>query len=191
MASTAVSASSVASSSSFPPSSGVKSGPAASASSVTSSSSFPPSSGGKSSVSSKSKRKQSALGELDGQGSLKRRGARSVSASSPVSPGDAAILANFHGSMNHFSDVIHGNNSNNPHAIIKDATSKLNGTWGQEDCLTYGQKIVLLKLFRSVDYMASMYASMEDGRLRRGWVLSELIPHQTEIAQLDAGDLSL
>lgn len=87
--------------------------------------------------------------------------------------------------MNHFSDVVHLNNETQPHTILKDATSKLNGAWGAEDKFTDGQKIVLLKLFRQNQAIASLYASTENCRVRRGYALSELEPFQSEIDGYD------
>jgi hypothetical protein len=149
------------------------------------------------SVSSRSvstgKRKQSAL-ELDVQGSLKRRGPRRTSAPKaknnapqppPLAPGESAILHGFQGSMNHFSDVVHINNETQPHTILKDASSKLNGAWGAADKFTDGQKIILLKLFRQNQAIASLYASTENSRVRRGYALSELEPYQNEIDAID------
>ena len=95
------------------------------------------------------------------------------------------MLHNFHDSVTRFSDVVHINTESQPHAILKDATSKLNGSWGTEDKLTDGQKIVLLKLFRQNQGIASLYASTENSRVRRGYVLSELEPHQDEVDSYD------
>jgi hypothetical protein len=117
---------------------------------------------------------------------LKRRGPRS-SGSKVLEPppAEAAILHGFQGSMNHFSDVVHSNNENQPHTILKDATSKLNGAWGVADKFTDGQKIILLKLFRQNQGIASLYASTENSRVRRGYALSELEPYKTEIDNFD------
>jgi hypothetical protein len=83
--------------------------------------------------------------------------------------------------MNHFSDVVQLNNETQPHTILKDATLKLNGAWGVEDRFTDGQKIVLLRLFRQNQAIASLYASTENSRVRRGYILSELVPFQDEV----------
>lgn len=90
--------------------------------------------------------------------------------------------------MNHFSDIIHINNETQPHAILKDATSKLNGTWGAADKFTDGQKIFLLKLFRQDQAIASLYASTENSKIRRGYALSELVPYKNEIDNIDRED---
>lgn len=87
--------------------------------------------------------------------------------------------------MNHFSDVVHLNNESQPHTILKDATSKLNGAWGVADKFTDGQKIILLKLFRQNQGIASLYASTENSRVRRGYALIELEPYQNEIDNFD------
>lgn len=141
-----------------------------------------------SSISTRSKRKQSAITDPDDQGSLKRRGPR-ISSGNTASAGEAAILHGFQGSMNHFSDVVHLNNETQPHTILKDATSKLNGAWGTMDKFTDGQKIVLLKLFRQNHGIASLYASTENSRVRRGYVLSELEPHQAEVDSYDNDEI--
>lgn len=141
-----------------------------------------------SSISSKGKRKYSAITDIDNQGSLKRRGPRSSSGTNAPA-GESAILHGFQGSMNHFSDVIHLNNETQPHTILKDATSKLNGAWGAVDKFTDGQKIVLLKLFRQDQAIASLYASTENSRVRRGYALIELQPYQSEIDSYDAEDI--
>jgi hypothetical protein len=143
------------------------------------------------SISSKGKRKQSAIPDLDDHGSLKRRGRQSHSSSSKVPelpPAEAAILHGFQGSMNHFSDVVHLNNESQSHSILKDATLKLNGAWGAADKFTDGQKIILLKLFRQDQGIASLYASTENGRVRRGYVLVELEPYQKDIDSFDRED---
>lgn len=129
------------------------------------------------------KRKQSAIPDLDDQGSLKRRGPRN--SGSKAQPVDSAILHGFQGSMNHFSNIVHLNNESQPHAILKDATSKLNGAWGAADKFTDGQKITLLKLFRENQAIASLYASTENTRIRRGYVLMELEPYKDEIDNFD------
>jgi hypothetical protein len=143
------------------------------------------SSGGISSVgiSSKGKRKQSAVPDLDDHGSLKRCGPQS--SGSKATPAESAILHGFQGSMNHFSDVVNLNNESQPHTILKDATSKLNGAWGTADKFTDGQKIFLLKLFRQNQGIASLYASTENSRVRRGYALTELEPYQNEIDNFD------
>jgi hypothetical protein len=130
------------------------------------------------------KRKQSAVPDLDDHGSLKRRGPR-TSASGSKQPGESAILQGFQGSMNHFSDAVHLNNESQPHTILKDATSKLNGAWGVADKFTDGQKIYLLKLFRENQAIASLYASTENTRIRRGYALSELQQYQAQIDSFD------
>jgi hypothetical protein len=149
------------------------------------------SSSGARSVSSGGKRKQSAVPDFDDHhGSLKRRGPRSKPPQPPQAPANAesAILHGFQGSMNHFSDVVHLNNESQPHAILKDATSKLNGAWGVADRFTDGQKIILLKLFRQNQGIASLYASTETSRVRRGYALVELEPFQKEIDAFDNED---
>jgi hypothetical protein len=93
--------------------------------------------------------------------------------------------------MNHFSDVVHLNNESQPHTILKDATSKLNGAWGVADKFTDGQKIVLLKLFRQDPGIASLYASTENSRVRRGYALIELEPFQNEVDIFDKEDSDL
>lgn len=87
--------------------------------------------------------------------------------------------------MNHFSDIVQVNNESQPHTILKDATSKLIGSWGVADKFTDGQKIVLLKLFRQDQAIASLYASNENSRLRRGYAMSELEPYQNDIDIID------
>ena len=87
--------------------------------------------------------------------------------------------------MNHFSDMVQINNESQSHTILKDATSKLNGTWGDTDKFTDGQKIILLKLFRKDQAIASLYASNNNSRLRRRYILSELEPYQAEIESID------
>jgi hypothetical protein len=142
------------------------------------------------SISSAGKRKHSAIADFDSQGSLKRRGPRKSSGSARTAPaGESAILHGFQGSMNHFSDVVHLNNETQPHSILKDATSKLNGAWGTEDKFSDGQKIVLLKLFRQNQAIASLYASTANSRVRRGYALSELEPYQSEIDHFDAEEI--
>jgi hypothetical protein len=132
----------------------------------------------------KGKRKQPAVQDLDDHSSLKRRGPRTTSKPNPQ-PGDTAILHGFQGSMNHFSDIVQINNESQPHTILKDATSKLTGAWGVADKLTDGQKVVLLKLFRRDQAIASLYASTVNSRLRRGYVLSELEPYKDEVDNFD------
>jgi hypothetical protein len=129
------------------------------------------------------KRKQSSVPDLDEHGSVKRRGPR-TSGSKPQ-PVETAILHGFQGSMNHFSNIVQLNNENQPHTILKDANLKLNGPWGAADKFTDGQKIVLLKLFRKDQAIASLYASTESSRIRRGYALSELEPYKDEIDDLD------
>lgn len=90
--------------------------------------------------------------------------------------------------MNHFSDVVHLNNESQPHTILRVATSKLNGAWGTADKFTDGQKIMLLKLFRQDQGIASLYASTENSRVRRGYALAELKPYQKEIDSFDRED---
>ena len=90
--------------------------------------------------------------------------------------------------MNHFSDVVQLNNETQPHMILKDATLKLNGAWGVEDRFTDGQKIVLLRLFRQNQAIASLYASTENSRVRRGYILSELVPFQDEVDSYEIED---
>jgi hypothetical protein len=142
-----------------------------------------------SSISSGGKRKHSAIADFDSQGSLKRRGPRKSSGSArtvPQAAGDTAVLQGFSSTVNHFSDVVHLNNETQPHSILKDASSKLTGAWGAQDKFTDGQKIVLLKLFRQNQAIASLYASTSNSRVRRGYALSELEPHQNEIDHYDA-----
>jgi hypothetical protein len=115
---------------------------------------------------------------------LKRRGPRTTSKPNPQ-PGDMAILHRFQGSMNHFSYIVQIDNESQPHTILKDATSKLTGAWGVADKLTDGQKVVLLKLFRRDQAIASLYASTVNSRLRRGYVLSELEPYKDEVDNFD------
>lgn len=138
-------------------------------------------------ISLKGKRKQSAIPDLDDHGSLKRHGPR-TSSGLKAPPAESAILHGFQGSMNHFSDVVHLNNESQPHTILKDATSKLNGAWGTADKFTDGQKIILLKLFRQDQNIASLYASTENSRVRRGYALLELEPYQNEIDAFDRED---
>jgi hypothetical protein len=90
--------------------------------------------------------------------------------------------------MNHFSDIVQINNESQPHSILKDATLKLNGAWGTADKFTDGQKIILLKLFRQDQAIASLYASTESSRIRRGYALSELKPYQSEVDRFDSED---
>lgn len=87
--------------------------------------------------------------------------------------------------MNHFSDVVNSNNETQPHTILKDATVKLNGAWGAADKFTDGQKIYLLKLFSQKQAVASVYASTENSRVRRGYALSELEPFKDQIDDID------
>ena len=129
------------------------------------------------------KRKQSAIPDLADHGSLKRRGPRTTKSNPP--PAESALLHGFQGSMNHFSDIVHLNNETQPHTILKDATSKLNGAWGATDNFTDGQKIYLLKLFRQDQGIASLYASTENSRIRRGYALSELAQFKNEIDEFD------
>ena len=93
--------------------------------------------------------------------------------------------------MNHFSDIVQINNESQPHTILKDATSKLNGAWGgggAADKFTNGQKIILLKLFRQDQAIASLYASTENSKIRCGYALIELAPYQNEIDNFDRED---
>ena len=90
--------------------------------------------------------------------------------------------------MNHFSDVVQLNNETQPHMILKDATLKLNGAWGVEDRFTDGQKIVLLRLFRQNQAIASLYASTENSQVCRGYILSELVPFQDEVDSYEIED---
>jgi hypothetical protein len=132
-----------------------------------------------SSASSK-KRKESALDDADHEGSSKCCGPRSSAAGtskSNISAMDAALLTNFHGSMNHFSDIIQGNNLNQPHMILQEAVSRLNGEWGKQDKLTNGQKVVLLRLFCQELNIASMYITNTLGSLRYCWIKTELGPY--------------
>jgi hypothetical protein len=122
---------------------------------------------------------------------LKRRGPQSSAtgtSKSNISATDAALLTNFHGSMNHFSDIIQGNNLNQPHMILQEAVSRLNGEWGKQDKLTNGQKVVLLRLFRQELNIASMYIANTSGSLRRRWIKTELGPYWEEIKEIDEQD---
>ena len=121
--------------------------------------------------------------DLDDHGLLKRRGPQTSCMNAPSA--ESAILHGFQGSMNHFSDVVHLNNESQPHTILKDATSKLNGAWGAADKFTDGQKIILLKLFHQNQGIASLYASTENSRVHRGYALIELEPYQNEIDTFD------
>ena len=92
--------------------------------------------------------------------------------------------------MNHFSDIVHLNNKSQPHTILKDATSKLNGAWGAADKFTIGQKIILLKIFCQDQGIASLYASTKNGQVvRHGYALVELAPYQNEIDNFDREDV--
>lgn len=101
---------------------------------------------------------------------------------------DATLLTNFHGSMNHFSDVIQGNNLNQPHMILQEAVSRLNGAWGKQDKLTNGQKLVFLWPFCQKLNIASMYITNTLGSLRRRWIKIELGLYQEEITEIDEQD---
>jgi hypothetical protein len=90
--------------------------------------------------------------------------------------------------MNHFSDIVQINNEIQPHMILRDATLKLNGAWGVADRFTDGQKIVLMKLFHQNQAITSLYASTENSKIRRGYILSELTPYQDEIDSVDRED---
>ena len=90
--------------------------------------------------------------------------------------------------MNHFSDVIQGNNLNQPHMILQEAVSRLNGEWGKQDKLTNGQKVVLLRLFRQELNIASMYIANTSGSLHRRWIKTELGPYWEEIKEIDEQD---
>jgi hypothetical protein len=56
---------------------------------------------------------------------------------------------------------------------------------GVADKFTDGQKIILLKLFRQDQGIASLYASTENSRVRCGYALVELEPYQNEIDNFD------
>jgi hypothetical protein len=114
-----------------------------------------------------------------------------VPVTSAISSSDAALLMGFHGSMNHFSDVIHANNENQPQSLIRDAVSKLMGAWGQEDRFTHGEKVILMKLFRKDVSMATMYTMSTESRLRRDWAISELEAYRDEIAKFDQDNVSI
>ena len=90
--------------------------------------------------------------------------------------------------MNHFSDIVNLNNSIPPHNILKDAISKLNRAWGKADKFTTGQQIYLLKLFCHDQNIASIYASTENSRIRRGYALTELEQYQEVIKAIDMDD---
>ena len=62
---------------------------------------------------------------------------------------------------------------------------KLNGAWEMADKFTDGEKIYLLKLFRQDQNIASLYASTESSKIRRGYALSELAQYQNEIHAID------
>jgi hypothetical protein len=136
----------------------------------------------------KGKIKQSAIQDLDNHSSLKHWGPWTTSKPNPQ-PGDTAILHGFQGSMNHFSDIVQINNESQPNTILKDTTSKLTGAWGDADKLTDGQKVVLLKLFRRDQAIASLYASTENSWLHCGYVLSELEPYKDEVDNFDRDEV--
>jgi hypothetical protein len=97
----------------------------------------------------------------------------------------------FHGLMNHFSDVIHTNNENQPQSLIRDAVSKLMEPWGQKDRFMHGEKVILIKLFRKDVSMAIMYAMFMESQLHHDWVISELEAYRNEIAKFDQDNVSI
>jgi hypothetical protein len=90
--------------------------------------------------------------------------------------------------MNHFSDVIQGNNLNQPHMILQEAVLQLNGEWGKQDKLTNDQKVVLLWLFRQELNIAFMYIANTSGSLHHRWIKSELGLYWDEIKEIDEQD---
>jgi hypothetical protein len=93
--------------------------------------------------------------------------------------------------MNHFSDVIHANNENQPQSLIRDAVLKLMGAWGQEDRFMHGEKVILMKLFRKDVSMATMYTISTESWLHRDWAISELEAYRDEIAKFDQDNVSI
>jgi hypothetical protein len=91
-----------------------------------------------------------------------------------ISSGDVALLTNFHGSMNHFSDVIHENNDTQPQSIVKDAMLKLMGAYEMEDKFSGLQKAKLLSLFQQNINAATIYVNTTDSMVRRLWAMNEL-----------------
>ena len=90
--------------------------------------------------------------------------------------------------MNHFSDIIQGNNLNQPHMILQEAVSRLNRQWGKQDKLTNGQKIVLLWPFHQELNIVSMFTANTLGSLCCHWIKTELGLYWEEIKEIDEQD---
>jgi hypothetical protein len=118
------------------------------------------------SVSSKGKRKSSALGESEVPRSSKR---------AAQEPGPAAILYGFRASVDSIKDEIFSHKVVSPNAILKDAVEKLDGAWGIEDQFTMAEKTVLRKIFADESKKAVVYTSTVDSANRRSWADLELM----------------
>lgn len=138
----------------------------------------------KSSVSSKGKRKSSALGESEVSRSSKR-----VAQSEP---GPAAILYGFRASVDSIKDEIFSHKVVSPNALLKDAVEKLDGTWGSEDQFTTAEKTVLRKIFADESKKAVVYTSTVDSSNRRSWAELELMqqPYAEMLRRLEERELA-
>ena len=134
-------------------------------------------------VSSKGKRKSSALGESEVSRSSKR---------AAQEPGPAAILYGFRASVDSIKDEIFSHKVVSPNAILKDAVEKLDGAWGIEDQFTMAEKTVLRKIFADESKKAVVYTSTVDSTNRRSWADLELMqqPYDEMLRRLEEKELA-
>lgn len=171
------------------------SGPSASVTSApstshTSSLTTPVSVKSRSSGGSKGKRKQSALDDVESQGSSKRHSATPSSRHSAQrnvnQTAGPALISNVSGSLLRLSDAMIQSVVSTTQGAIQAAVEKINGSQGMEDQLNITERAFLTRLVSDNANKASAYLAQRQSTNRRLWIRMELGPFRHEMAEFQA-----